>query len=88
MLLEERNYYKPFNYNWAFKAYKTAQQMHWMPDEVNLHDDVRDYREKLPVESRRLIDNIFRFFTRSKCFFICIPHLLYCFPRLLLLAQK
>lgn len=65
MLLDERNYYKPFNYGWAFKAYKTAQQMHWMPDEVNLHDDVRDYREKLPVESRRLIDNIFRFFTQA-----------------------
>ena len=65
MLLEERNYYKPFNYNWAFKAYKTAQQMHWMPDEVNLHDDVRDYREKLPVATRRLIDNIFRFFTQA-----------------------
>jgi ribonucleoside-diphosphate reductase beta chain len=64
-LLDERNYYKPFNYDWAFTAYKTQQQMHWMPDEVNLHDDVRDYREKLPVESRRLVDNIFRFFTQA-----------------------
>ena len=65
MLLQARNYYKPFKYDWAFKAYKTAQQMHWMPDEVNLHDDVRDYREKLPIESRRLVDNIFRFFTQA-----------------------
>jgi len=64
-LLDERNYYKPFNYPWAFEAYKMQQQMHWMPDEVNLHDDVRDYREKLPVESRRLVDNIFRFFTQA-----------------------
>ena len=64
-LLDERNYYKPFNYEWAYKAYKKQQQMHWMPDEVNLHDDVRDYREKLPVETRRLVDNIFRFFTQA-----------------------
>ena len=64
-LLDERNYYKPFKYDWAFQAYKTQQQMHWMPDEVNLQDDVRDYREKLPIESRRLIDNIFRFFTQA-----------------------
>ena len=64
-LLDERNYYKPFNYPWAFEAYKMQQQMHWMPDEVNLHDDVRDYREKLPIESRRLVDNIFRFFTQA-----------------------
>ena len=65
MLLEERNYYKPFNYPWAFEAYKMQQQMHWMPDEVNLHEDVRDYREKLSVGTRRLIDNIFRFFTQA-----------------------
>ena len=65
MLLDERNYYKPFNYPWAFEAYKMQQQMHWMPDEVNLHEDVRDYREKLSVGTRRLIDNIFRFFTQA-----------------------
>ena len=33
-LLEERDYYKPFNYAWAFEAYKKQQQMHWLPDEV------------------------------------------------------
>ena len=65
MLLQDRNYYKPFNYDWAFEAYKKQQQMHWLPDEVNLHDDIRDYREKLTVENRRLIDNIFRFFTQA-----------------------
>ena len=46
-LLEERNYYKPFNYPWAFEAYKMQQQMHWMPEEVNLADDLKDFREKL-----------------------------------------
>ena len=46
-LLEERNYYKPFNYPWAFEAYKLQQQMHWLPEEVNLADDLKDYREKL-----------------------------------------
>ena len=65
MLLQDRNYYKPFSYDWAFEAYKKQQQMHWLPDEVNLHDDIRDYREKLTVENRRLIDNIFRFFTQA-----------------------
>jgi hypothetical protein len=33
-LLEEREYYKPFNYPWAFEHYKTQQHMHWLPDEV------------------------------------------------------
>src|SRR6056300_1814461 len=64
-LLEEREYYKPFSYPWAFEHYKTQQHMHWLPDEVNLADDLRDYREKLSPENRRLIDNIFRFFTQA-----------------------
>ena len=64
-LLAERNYYKPFDYPWAFEGYKKQQQMHWLPEEVPLQDDVRDYREKLTPENRRLIDNIFRFFTQA-----------------------
>ena len=42
-LLDERNYYKPFNYSWAFEAYKQQQHMHWLPDEVTLADDLKDY---------------------------------------------
>ena len=64
-LLVEREYYKPFNYPWAFKHYKTQQHMHWLPDEVNLADDLRDYRENLTPANRRLINQIFRFFTQA-----------------------
>ena len=65
MLLEPREYYKPFNYPWAFEAYKKQQQMHWLPDEVPLQDDIKDYREKLSDGEKALIDNIFRFFTQA-----------------------
>ena len=41
-LLEERDYYKPFNYPWAFEMYKKQQQMHWMPEEVTMADDIKD----------------------------------------------
>ena len=64
-LLTEREYYKPFNYPWAYEHYKTQQHMHWLPDEVNLADDLRDYRDKLTPENRRLINQIFRFFTQA-----------------------
>jgi len=64
-LLEERNFYKPFNYPWAFEAYKKQQQMHWLPDEVPLQDDIKDYREKLSPDNRLLLDNIFKFFTQA-----------------------
>jgi len=64
-LLDERDYYKPFNYPWAFENYKLQQQMHWLPSEVNLADDLRDYKEKLTLGNRRLITQIFRFFTQA-----------------------
>ena len=64
-LLEEREYYKPFVYPWAFEFYKKQQQMHWLPEEVPLQDDIKDYREKLSEGERTLIDNIFKFFTQA-----------------------
>lgn len=64
-LLEERAYYKPFNYPWAFEAYKTQQRMHWLPEEVTLADDLKDFREKLTPDNRLLLTNIFRFFTQA-----------------------
>ena len=65
MLLQEREYYKPFKYPWAFENYKKQQQMHWLPDEVPLQDDIKDYREKLSDGERLLLDNIFKFFTQA-----------------------
>ena len=65
MLLKEREYYKPFKYPWAFENYKRQQQMHWLPDEVPLQDDIKDYREKLSEGERTLLDNIFKFFTQA-----------------------
>ena len=64
-LLKERDYYKPFSYPWAFEFYKKQQQMHWMPEEVPLQDDIKDYKEKLTPANRALVDNIFRFFTQA-----------------------
>jgi len=64
-LLEEREYYKPFNYPWAFEHYKSQQHMHWLPDEVNLADDLKDFRENLSPGNKSLLANIFRFFTQA-----------------------
>ena len=33
-LTDERSYYKPFNYPWAFDAFKSSEQMHWLWTEV------------------------------------------------------
>lgn len=64
-LLHERNYYKPFEYPWAFEFYKTQQHMHWLPDEVPLADDLKDFRTKLDADNKKLLSQIFRFFTQA-----------------------
>ena len=57
--------FKPFEYPWAYDAWKTQQQIHWMPDEVPLADDVRDWQKTLTAGEKNLLTQIFRLFTQS-----------------------
>ena len=57
--------YKPFRYPWAFEFWKQQQQIHWMPEEVPLGDDCKDWANKLDDGERNLLTQIFRFFTQA-----------------------
>jgi len=57
--------YKPFRYPWAFDFWKRQQQVHWMPEEVPLGEDCKDWANKLTDGERNLLTQIFRFFTQS-----------------------
>jgi ribonucleoside-diphosphate reductase beta chain len=54
---------------WAFDFWKRQQQIHWMPEEVPLGEDCRDWAQKLTDHERNLLTQIFRFFTQatSRC---------------------
>jgi ribonucleoside-diphosphate reductase beta chain len=41
------------------------QQLHWLPEEVPMADDVKDWRHKLTAGERNLLTQIFRFFTQA-----------------------
>lgn len=64
-LLTERHTYKPFRYPWAYDAWLTQQRVHWLPEEVPLAEDVRDWKKKLTPAERNLVTQIFRFFTQA-----------------------
>ena len=64
-LFKDRLYYKPFDYEWAFESYDTMQKMHWLPSEVPLHEDIRDWNERLTKEEKNLINQILKFFTQG-----------------------
>ncbi|PPR08653.1 MAG: Ribonucleoside-diphosphate reductase subunit beta [Proteobacteria bacterium] len=64
-LLKESAVYKPFKYPWCFEAWEIQQSLHWLPKEVPLADDVKDWRTRLSDSERNLVTQIFRFFTQS-----------------------
>ncbi|MEA1943512.1 MAG: ribonucleotide-diphosphate reductase subunit beta [Pseudomonadota bacterium] len=57
--------YKPFRYPWAYDFWQRQQQVHWMPEEVPLGEDCKDWATKLTEKERNLLTQIFRFFTQS-----------------------
>jgi ribonucleoside-diphosphate reductase beta chain len=57
--------YKPFRYPWAFDFWQKQQQVHWLPEEVPLGEDCKDWASKLNDCERNLLTQIFRFFTQS-----------------------
>ena len=64
-LLTSSHAYKPFRYPWAYDFWKKQQQVHWMPEEVPLGEDCKDWASKLTDAERNLLTQIFRFFTQS-----------------------
>ncbi len=63
-LLETRDYYKPFDHPWMFDYYSQQNQMHWFPEDVPLHNDVKDW-QTLDNNEKNLLTQIFRLFTQS-----------------------
>ena len=64
-LAEERNYFKPFNYPWAYEAWLKHEQSHWLHTEVPMAEDMKDWKKKLTKEEKTFLTQIFRFFTQG-----------------------
>ena len=64
-LTDSRDFYKPFNYPWAFDAFVSSEQMHWLWTEVPMLEDTKDWRNRLSKEEQEFLTKIFRFFTQG-----------------------
>jgi ribonucleoside-diphosphate reductase beta chain len=64
-LLTSNPVYKPFRYPWAYEAWLQQQRIHWLPEEVPLADDVKDWQKNLTASERNLLTQILRFFTQA-----------------------
>jgi ribonucleoside-diphosphate reductase beta chain len=64
-LLTKSIAYKPFRFPWAFDYWQKHEQIHWLPEEVPLAEDVRQWNTELSAHDRNLLTQIFRFFTQA-----------------------
>jgi ribonucleoside-diphosphate reductase beta chain len=64
-MTDERSYFKPFNYAWAYDAWLKHEQSHWLHSEVPMLEDVKDWKKKLTKEEKQFLTHIFRFFTQG-----------------------
>lgn len=64
-LTDERLTFKPFHYPWAYDAWLTHEQAHWLHTEVPMMEDVKDWKTKLTEAEKEFLTHIFRFFTQG-----------------------
>jgi ribonucleoside-diphosphate reductase beta chain len=64
-VFQTRDTFKPFYYPWAYQMWLKHEQVHWLAREVPLHEDVRDWNNKLTLEDQLFLRDVFLFFTQS-----------------------
>lgn len=65
LLTEERSYFKPFSYPWAYDAWLQHEQSHWLHTEVPMLEDVKDYKTRLTAQEQEFLTKILRFFVQG-----------------------
>jgi len=59
------NQLAPFKYPWAWNYFLNANKNHWTPLDINMAQDVHDYRHKLTLEERHVYENVLAYLTTS-----------------------
>jgi ribonucleoside-diphosphate reductase beta chain len=64
-ILAPRNSFRPMTAEWAYEAWDLSEKSHWTFQEVSMQEDCSDWSNKLSVEEKNFLTNIFRFFTQA-----------------------
>ena len=56
---------RPIKYQWALEAWERQNQILWLPSEVSMADDIRDWKIGLSDDERTFLTRILRFFTQA-----------------------
>jgi ribonucleoside-diphosphate reductase beta chain len=61
-----RNYYRPFDYPFAYDAYRKQQSVHWTKDEISLSKDLNDWTKELSDTEREVVGGILKGFVQAE----------------------
>jgi ribonucleoside-diphosphate reductase beta chain len=59
------NQLAPFKYPWAWDFFLNANKNHWLPTEIDMTQDIHDYRYKLNDAEKHLYENVLAYLTTS-----------------------
>ncbi len=59
------NQLAPFRYPWAWNYFLNANKNHWTPLDINMLQDVHDYKHRLTAEERHLYTNVLAYLTTA-----------------------
>jgi len=59
------NQLAPFKYPWAWTYFLNANKNHWTPLDINMTNDISDYKHKLTEAERHLYVNVLAYLTTS-----------------------
>jgi ribonucleoside-diphosphate reductase beta chain len=63
--LTDVNQLAPFKYPWAWEYFLNANKNHWTPLDINMTQDIYDYKHKLSDNERHVYTNVLSYLTTS-----------------------
>jgi len=63
--LTDVNQLAPFKYPWAWEYFINANKNHWTPLDINMTQDIYDYKHKLSDNERHVYENVLSYLTTS-----------------------
>jgi len=63
--LTDINQLAPFKYPWAWKYFLNANKNHWTPLDINMSQDIYDYKHTLSDTEKHLYENVLSYLTTS-----------------------
>jgi len=64
-LTDTRNTFKPFSYPKCYELWKKHEQIHWLPNVVNMQQDIKDFKTRLTPSQKNFLTQILRLFTQG-----------------------